>query len=101
MINGGPFSDQKNPVVDGQRNLLGAYWDPGVGCWVILRYSQVGEPLTKKHKKPSCVFVLLACMLTLCRTRLWGTSLVVQWLKLPAFPIQGALVQSLVKELDP
>ena len=82
-----------------QRNLLSAYWDPGVGCWVILRYSQVGEPLTKK--KHHVLFVLLTCMLTLCRTRLRGTSLVVQWLKLPTFPIQGALVQSLVKELDP
>ena len=36
----------------------------------------------------------------LLKTLQWGTSLVVQWLKL-LFPMQGAWVPSLVRELDP
>ena len=84
-----------------ERNLLGAHWGPGVGCWVILRYSQVGEPLTKKKKNPHRVLFVLSCMLTFCRMRLQEASLVVHWLRLPTFPVQGALVLSLVKELDP
>ena len=99
-MNGGPFSDQKNPVMGGGKESFRCI--PGSrGRLLGDRYSQVGEPLTKKKNPHRVLFVLLSGMLTFCRMRLQEASLVVQWLRLPTFPMQGALVLSLVKELDP
>ena len=38
---------------------------------------------------------------TFSRVWIFGTSLVVQWLRQCKIPMQGAWVQSLVRELDP
>ena len=101
MMNGGPFSDQKNPVMGGGKESF--------RCTLGSRGRLLGDTQVQpgwratdqKKKNPHRVLFVLSCMLTFCRMRLQEASLVVHWLRLPTFPMQGALVLSLVKELDP